>query len=58
MERAEGEDRETFSQVIAREGRRMGQLIEDMLALASADSGGWQSCRLLRLFPRPVPDQG
>ena len=51
MERAEGADRETFSQVITREGRRMGQLIEDMLALASADSGGWQ------MHKRPVePD--
>ena len=51
MERAEGADRETFSQVIAREGRRMGRLIEDMLALASADSGGWQ------MHKRPVePD--
>lgn len=51
MERAEGEDREAFSQVIAREGRRMGQLIEDMLALASADSGGW------KMHKRPVePD--
>lgn len=51
MERAEGADRETFSQVIAREGRRMGRLIEDMLALGSADSGGWQ------MHKRPVePD--
>ena len=51
MERAEGADREAFSQVIAREGRRMGQLIEDMLALASADSGGW------KMHKRPVePD--
>lgn len=42
MERAEGAEKETFSQVIHREGKRMGRLIEDMLTLASADSGGWQ----------------
>mgnify|MGYP002763136817 FL=1 len=42
MERAEGPEKETFSQVIHREGKRMGRLIEDMLTLASADSGGWQ----------------
>lgn len=41
MERAEGGDKKTFSQVIAREGSRMGRLIEDMLSLASADSDGW-----------------
>lgn len=41
MERAEGADRKAFSQVIAREGGRMGRLIQDMLSLASADSGGW-----------------
>ena len=51
MERAEGEERHVFSQVIDREGRRMGRLITDMLTLASADSGGWQ------LRPRPTePD--
>lgn len=51
MERSEGADRETFSQVIAREGSRMGRLIEDMLSLASADSGGW------KMQKRPVePD--
>lgn len=42
MERAEGAQKETFAQVIRREGKRMGRLIEDMLTLASADSGGWQ----------------
>lgn len=41
MERAEGAEKKTFSQVIAREGRRMGRLIQDMLSLASADSRGW-----------------
>lgn len=48
MERAEGEKQRVFSQVIDREGRRMGRLITDMLTLASADSGGW------RLRPRPM----
>ena len=48
MERAEGEEQRVFSQVIDREGRRMGRLITDMLTLASADSGGWQ------LRPRPT----
>lgn len=48
MERAEGEKQRVFSQVIDREGRRMGRLITDMLTLASADSGGWQ------LRPRPM----
>ena len=42
MERAEGGQRETFAQVIRREGKRMGRLIEELLTLASADSGGWQ----------------
>ena len=42
MERAEGTERETFYHVIQREGCRMGQLIEDMLNLASAESGGWR----------------
>ena len=42
MDRAEGAEKETFAQVIRREGKRMGRLIEDMLTLASADSGGWQ----------------
>ncbi len=42
MERAEEAQKETFAQVIRREGKRMGRLIEDMLTLASADSGGWQ----------------
>lgn len=42
MERAEGAEKKTFAQVIRREGRRMGQLIEDMLDLASAESSGWQ----------------
>lgn len=42
MERAEGEEKRTFSQVISREGDRMRRLIQDMLDLASADSGGWK----------------
>lgn len=51
MERAEGAEKKTFSQVIAREGDRMGRLIQDMLDLASADSGGW------RMQKRPIePD--
>ena len=51
MERAEGAEKKTFSQVIAREGDRMGRLIQDMLDLASADSGGW------RMRKRPIePD--
>ena len=48
MERGEAAERKTFSQVIQREGKRMGRLIEDMLNLASADSGGWRmSLRIL-----------
>ena len=51
MERAEGTEKRTFSQVIQREGHRMGRLIGDMLNLASADSGGW------RISPKTVePD--
>jgi len=42
MERAEGAEKKTFSQVISREGERMRRLIQDMLTLASADSGGWR----------------
>lgn len=51
MERAEGEEKAIFAQVIQREGSRMRQLVEDMLCLASAESGSW------RMEPRTMePD--
>ena len=47
---AEEEDRNSFHEMIRSEGRRMSQLINDMLALANSDTQAWS----MYLEPRGI----
>lgn len=45
LKRAEPEERGRFEENIQAEGNRMSRLVDDMLALANADSHSWSVCR-------------
>lgn len=45
MEKADPQERRQFQETIRAEGNRMTRLIDDLLALANADSHSWSICR-------------
>lgn len=45
MEKADPQERRQFQETIRTEGNRMARLIDDLLALANADSHSWSICQ-------------
>ena len=45
MEKADPQERRQFQETIRAEGNRMARLIDDLLALANADSHSWSICQ-------------